>query len=70
MYVSYNKSWFWAHDTLSDEKLYEKFKYVPDDARRTRANKIHNLFLEDLKCVNKQWKWLVNVDDLAASTCF
>ena len=69
-FVNYHKSWFWAHDTLADKKLYKNFKYVPDDQRRIRANKIHKLYLEDLKYVNEQWKWLIDINDLAASTCF
>ena len=70
MFVHYRKSWFFARDTLTDEKLYRNFQNVPDKKRKKRANKIHQLFLQDLDKVNQQWRWMVNVKDLAASTCF
>ena len=70
MFVKYNKSWLNANDTLSNKKLYQNFKYVPHIRRRKHANKVHKLFLQDLEYVNQQWRWMLDVKDLAASTSF
>ena len=70
MFVKYKKSWFWANDTLGHCKLYKKFNLVPDERRRSQANKVHKLFLKDLDFVNQQWKWMLDISDIAASTCF
>merc|ERR1712087_369693 len=69
-FVDYNKSWLTKRDMTASPGLYNYWKDVPYKSKRPKLCKLHEQFRGELKELNAKWKWLVNLDDLAASTSF
>ena len=65
--VEYRDSLFFPHDRLSDPNLYKKWKYIANKDTRKELNDIHQTFLDDLKLLNKKYKWLLDIDRFSAS---